>query len=82
MSDDGARQTYLVPRRWPLAISFDRSGGLRGIHRRNNARLSRFANNFALSDDPPERAEVSEPDAATPGSGIGLSGISDPLIEN
>jgi hypothetical protein len=61
--DDSTRQIYLVPRRWALANSFDRPHGQRGIYRRNNAQLSRFANNLALSDDPPERAEASEPDA-------------------
>ena len=51
--DDRTRQTYLVPRCWALTSpnSFERPHGGRAIYR-NNAQLSRFANNFMLSDDP------------------------------
>jgi hypothetical protein len=58
--DDGTRQTWIVPRAWALAHSAPRPEDQRAIHRRDkNGQLARFANNFALSNHPPERPETS-----------------------
>lgn len=54
--------TFLIPGRWALENSSERPDGQRCIYRRN-ARLARFANNFALSHDPPkvQSAEMAAP---------------------